>query len=74
MVSWAMDTNLAALDCEIENPKTKIGIFLRLLPEDGQFARVMLQMKQWIDCKADLRRVSNTGSPPKLLFYLGVRG
>ena len=42
MIAWAMDTYLAALDCEIENPKQRIGIFLRLLPEDGQCARLRL--------------------------------
>jgi hypothetical protein len=34
MVGWAMDTYLAALDCQIENaPKSRLGIFLRLLPD-----------------------------------------
>jgi len=42
MTGWAMDTYLAALDCEVESSKTRIGIFLRLLPEDGQCARVMI--------------------------------
>ncbi|KIM98488.1 hypothetical protein OIDMADRAFT_181845 [Oidiodendron maius Zn] len=42
MVGWAMDTYLAALDCVEESHKTRIGIFLRLLPEDDQCARVMI--------------------------------
>ncbi|UKZ74702.1 hypothetical protein TrVFT333_002372 [Trichoderma virens FT-333] len=44
MVGWAMETYLAALDCELENtPNSRIGIYLQLLPESGQFARVLLE-------------------------------
>jgi hypothetical protein len=43
MIAWAMETYLAALDCELENiPNSRVGIFLKLLPEDGQYARVLL--------------------------------
>ncbi|KAH8596197.1 heterokaryon incompatibility protein-domain-containing protein [Bisporella sp. PMI_857] len=43
MVAWAMETYLAALDCELENiPNSRIGIFLQLLPDNGQYARVLL--------------------------------
>jgi hypothetical protein len=41
MVSWAMETYLVALDCEIENvPDSRIGIYLQLLDEEGQYCRV----------------------------------
>lgn len=40
MVPWAMDTYLAALDCA-RNGK-RLGIFLRLLPRENRYARVML--------------------------------
>jgi hypothetical protein len=43
MIAWAMETYFAALDCEVENiPNSRVGIFLRLLPEKSQYARVML--------------------------------
>lgn len=43
MIAWAMETYLVALDCELEDtPNSRVGIFLRLLPEDKQYARVML--------------------------------
>ncbi|KAL5316398.1 hypothetical protein ACEPPN_015443 [Leptodophora sp. 'Broadleaf-Isolate-01'] len=43
MVGWAMETYLAALDCEVENvPNSRVGIFLQLLPENGQYARILL--------------------------------
>ncbi|PVH68132.1 HET-domain-containing protein [Cadophora sp. DSE1049] len=43
MIPWAMDTYLAALDCEMEDiPNSRVGIFLRLLPENDQCARVLL--------------------------------
>ncbi|OBT92006.1 hypothetical protein VE01_09952 [Pseudogymnoascus verrucosus] len=40
MVPWAMDTYLAALDCARDGQR--LGIFLRLLPRDNRYARVML--------------------------------
>lgn len=43
MVGWAMETYLAALDCELESvPNSRVGIFLQLLPERDQYARVMV--------------------------------
>ncbi|KFY98268.1 hypothetical protein V498_01533 [Pseudogymnoascus sp. VKM F-4517 (FW-2822)] len=43
MLPWAMDTYLAALDCErMGVPDSRVGIFLRLLPQAGQHARVAL--------------------------------
>lgn len=43
MIAWAMGTYLAALDCEVENSSNaRIGIFLKLLPENSQCARVMV--------------------------------
>ncbi|KAH8649510.1 heterokaryon incompatibility protein-domain-containing protein [Tricladium varicosporioides] len=54
MKAWAMDTYLAALDCEIESPKTRIGIFLKLLPEDGQCARVMIDGTDRLNFPKDL--------------------
>jgi hypothetical protein len=42
-ISWAMETYLAALDCETADvPNSRIGIFLRLLPDESQYTRVML--------------------------------
>lgn len=38
MVPWGLETFLAALDCE--DARGRVGIYLRMLPDDGQFARV----------------------------------
>ena len=44
MLPWAMDTYLAALDCERAGvPDSRVGIFLRLLPQADQHARVALE-------------------------------
>ncbi|KFY47541.1 hypothetical protein V496_10603 [Pseudogymnoascus sp. VKM F-4515 (FW-2607)] len=44
MLPWAMDTYLAALDCERAGvPDSRVGIFLRLLPQADQFARVVFE-------------------------------
>ncbi|KFY07034.1 hypothetical protein V492_07513 [Pseudogymnoascus sp. VKM F-4246] len=44
MMPWAMDTYLAALDCErAGQPDSRVGIFLSLLPQAGQHARVALE-------------------------------
>lgn len=40
MLPWAMDTYLAALDCARDGKR--LGIFLRLLPRENRYARVML--------------------------------
>lgn len=40
MLPWAMDTYLAALDCS--RGGNRLGIFLRLLPRENRYARVML--------------------------------
>lgn len=40
MLPWGMDTYLAALDCEREG--NRLGIFLRMLPRENRYARVML--------------------------------
>jgi hypothetical protein len=43
MIPLAMETYFAALDCEVENlAVSRIGIFLRLLPGERQYARVRL--------------------------------
>jgi hypothetical protein len=42
-IAWAIETFLAALDCKLENiPNSRVGIFLKLLPENDQYARVLL--------------------------------
>ncbi|PBP26575.1 hypothetical protein BUE80_DR002502 [Diplocarpon rosae] len=41
VLPWAMDTYFAALDCETEDKyDSRVGIYLRLLPEKDQAARV----------------------------------
>lgn len=41
MLPWAMDTYLAALDCKRQDvPDSRVGIFLRLLSQADQLARV----------------------------------
>ncbi|OBT66178.1 hypothetical protein VE03_05090 [Pseudogymnoascus sp. 23342-1-I1] len=40
MLPWAMDTYLAALDCARDG--NRLGIFLRMLPRENHYARVML--------------------------------
>jgi hypothetical protein len=47
MAPWAMETYIAALDCEDEGPfpYNRRGIFLKLLPEQDQYARVMVDGK-----------------------------
>ncbi|PGG96639.1 hypothetical protein AJ79_09512 [Helicocarpus griseus UAMH5409] len=42
LIPWAMDTYLAALDCQTESKSNRFGIFLTLLPESNQYARVIL--------------------------------
>lgn len=45
---WVMNTYIAGLDCEVENvPDSQVGISLRLLPETGQYAIVLVGGK---DC------------------------
>ena len=42
MNPWAMEIYFAALDCEIEGiPNSRQGIYLRLLTEQYQYARIM---------------------------------
>lgn len=42
MIPWAMNTYLAALDCEVENvSNSRLGIFLELFPAFEQCARVV---------------------------------
>lgn len=74
MVAWAMETYLAALDCEIENvPNSRIGIFLQLQPEDKQYARVRLQgqdtqtFKSELAAKSQYREIfiRQKGHPPR---------
>ncbi|KFY77505.1 hypothetical protein V499_03135 [Pseudogymnoascus sp. VKM F-103] len=44
MLPWAMETYLAVLDCERAGvPDSRVGIFLRLLPQADQHARVALE-------------------------------
>ncbi|KAE8149315.1 heterokaryon incompatibility protein-domain-containing protein [Aspergillus avenaceus] len=46
MVAYAMKTYLVALDCNVENtPNSRLGIFLTLLSEKGQYARVSINGK-----------------------------
>lgn len=42
MAPWAMETLLAVLDCEVENAGAdrRVGIYLRMQEEDGQYLRV----------------------------------
>jgi hypothetical protein len=41
-----MDTPIARRDCEVEKvPDSRVGILLRLLPETGQYARVLVEGK-----------------------------
>jgi hypothetical protein len=41
-----MDTSIAGRDCEVEKaPDSRVGILLRLLPETGQHARVLVEGK-----------------------------
>ncbi|KAF4628843.1 hypothetical protein G7Y89_g9309 [Cudoniella acicularis] len=41
MIAWAMDIYFAALDCEVEKVSdSRVGMFLKLLPEKHQYARV----------------------------------
>jgi hypothetical protein len=44
MMPWAMETYLAVLDCERARvPDSRVGIFLRFLPQADQHARVALE-------------------------------
>ncbi|KFY07970.1 hypothetical protein V492_06653 [Pseudogymnoascus sp. VKM F-4246] len=40
MIPYSMDTYLAALDCELSGHR--LGIFLRMLPRENRYARVMV--------------------------------
>ncbi|OJD12835.1 hypothetical protein AJ78_06637 [Emergomyces pasteurianus Ep9510] len=42
MIPWAMDTYFAVLDAQMDLAKNRLGIFLTFLPENNQYARVML--------------------------------
>lgn len=55
MMPWAMDTYLAALDCErVGIPDSRVGIFLRLLPQADQLARVVFEGEDIYDFKGEL--------------------
>jgi hypothetical protein len=42
MVPWGMETFLAALDCEVDGEHdSRFGIYMRMLPGEDQFARVL---------------------------------
>ncbi|KAL6401311.1 Vegetative incompatibility protein HET-E-1 [Ilyonectria robusta] len=42
MVPWGMETFLAALDCEVEGERdSRFGIYMRMLPGEDQFARIL---------------------------------
>ena len=44
MVPWAIETYLAALDCGVENlPNSRVGIFMKLMGERDQYARVLVK-------------------------------
>jgi hypothetical protein len=43
-IAWAMDTYLAALDCGVEEiPNNRVGIYLKILSNHNQYARVQLE-------------------------------
>ena len=54
LVPWAMDKYLAALDCVREESDDRIGIFLELLPENGQYARTTVDGTSVRAFEADL--------------------
>jgi hypothetical protein len=55
MAPWAMETYLVLLDCEADGiSKARKGIFLKLLPEQGQCARVMVNEMDIVTCPPEL--------------------
>ena len=52
MIPYAMDTYLAALDCESDSNGERTGIFLTQMPENNQFARVVVDDLDWQTFKA----------------------
>jgi hypothetical protein len=53
MIPWAQEIYLAALDCEEKGNTARIGIFLKLLPEQGQYARIMYGGKDRTNIEPD---------------------
>jgi hypothetical protein len=55
LMPYIMDTYLAVLTCRKDSKKnTEVGIFLRLLPEEGQFARLKLGSVDKQDVESDI--------------------
>jgi hypothetical protein len=55
MAPWAMETYLVLLDCETDGvSEARKGIFLKLLPEQDQYARVMVNEMDIVTCPPEL--------------------
>jgi hypothetical protein len=55
MAPWAMETYLVLLDCETDGvSEGRKGIFLKLLPEQDQYARVMVNEMDIVTCPPEL--------------------
>ncbi|GFF79688.1 hypothetical protein CNMCM6936_008055 [Aspergillus lentulus] len=80
---WTMDVYLAALDCEMQGKKKRVGIFLSPLPEDNQYARVMCAGEDLPTFPADLKseyrkvyvrqRIAGTRRPPERMYGFWLR-
>ncbi|KAF7163378.1 hypothetical protein CNMCM6106_000328 [Aspergillus hiratsukae] len=83
VVHWTMDVYLAALDCETQREKKRVGIFLAPLPQDNQYARVMCAGDDLPNFPADMKpeyrkvyvrqRISGTPKPPDRMYGFWLR-
>lgn len=83
VVHWTMDRYLAALDCEMQSKKSRVGIFLAPLPENNQYARVMGAGDHLPTLPADVKseyrkvyvrqRIAGTPRPPERMYGFWLR-
>jgi hypothetical protein len=83
VVHWTMDVYLAALDCETQSTKKRVGIFLAPLLQENQYARVMCAGEDLPEFPADMKseyrkvyvrqRVSGTPKPPDRMYGFWLR-
>jgi hypothetical protein len=83
VVHWTMDVYLAALDCETQSRKKRVGIFLAPLPQDNQYARVMCAGDDLPDFPAAMKseyrkvyvrqRIAGTPKAPERMYGFWLR-
>lgn len=83
VVHSTMDVYLAALDCETQSKRKRVGIFLAPLPQDNQYARVTCAGDDLAEFPAEMKseyrkvyvrqRVAVTPKPPGRMYGFWLR-